>query len=105
VGPALHQLKAEFFKTMGHPARIRILELLSEHDYVVAELIPEVGLEASHLSQQLGILRRGGLVTSRREGAQVIYGLTDQRIATLLSTTRSVLLDAADEQVSSLSVG
>jgi DNA-binding transcriptional ArsR family regulator len=103
VVPQLQQLKAEFFKTMGHPARIRILELLSQHDFVVAELIPEVGLEASHLSQQLGILRRGGLVTSRREGSSVIYGLTDSRIAQLLTVAKAVLMDAADEQVVNLS--
>jgi DNA-binding transcriptional ArsR family regulator len=90
---------------MGHPARIRILELLSQHDFVVADLIPEVGLEASHLSQQLGILRRGGLVTSRREGSLVIYGLTDPRIATMMGIAKSILSDAADHQVSSLSVG
>ena len=59
----LHQLKAEFFKTLGHPARIRVLELLSEQEMAVSELLPELGLEASNLSQQLAVLRRAGLVT------------------------------------------
>ena len=54
----LYQLKAEFFKTLGHPARIRVLELLSERDYAVAEMLPEVGIEPAHLSQQLAVLRR-----------------------------------------------
>ncbi|BCI90045.1 hypothetical protein NIIDMKKI_52510 [Mycobacterium kansasii] len=56
----LYKLKAEFFKTLGHPARVRILELLSERDHTVAELLLEVGLESSNLSQQLGVLRRTG---------------------------------------------
>lgn len=43
----LYKLKAEFFKTLGHPARVRILELLSERDHTVAELLLEVGLESS----------------------------------------------------------
>ena len=52
----LYKLKAEFFKTLGHPARIRVLELLVERDRTVAELLPEVGLEPSNLSQQLAVL-------------------------------------------------
>lgn len=40
----LYQLKAEFFKTLGHPARIRVLELLSEREHAVAEMLPEVGI-------------------------------------------------------------
>jgi DNA-binding transcriptional ArsR family regulator len=88
----IQQLKSEFFKTMGHPARIRILEILSHGEHCVADLIPEVGLEPSHLSQQLGILRRGGLVSSKRDGSSVIYSLADERIADLLSLAHDVLL-------------
>ncbi|CAM5317255.1 HTH arsR-type domain-containing protein OS=Streptomyces aurantiogriseus OX=66870 GN=GCM10010251_96000 PE=4 SV=1 [Streptomyces aurantiogriseus] len=54
----LYQLKAEFFKTLGHPARIRVLELLSEREHAVAEMLPEVGIEPAHLSQQLAVVRR-----------------------------------------------
>ena len=59
----LYQLKAEFFKTLGHPARIRVLELLSQREYTVAEMLPEVGIEPAHLSQQLGHVRAGQRVT------------------------------------------
>ncbi len=54
------QVKADLFKTPTQPARIGVLELLREGERPVGELIPEAGLEASHLSQQLGILRRAG---------------------------------------------
>jgi DNA-binding transcriptional ArsR family regulator len=101
----LQQLTAELFKTMGHPARVRVLELLGQHDHVVADLIREVGLEPSHLSQQLAILRRGSLVTSRREGSAVVYSLTDPRIADLLATARTILLEAASENQNRLSAG
>lgn len=50
----LYKLKGEFFKTLGHPARVRILELLAVHDQSVGELALEVGIELSNLSQQLG---------------------------------------------------
>ncbi len=91
VSAPLYQLKAEFFKTLGHPARIRVLELLSERDHAVAEMLPEVGIEPAHLSQQLAVLRRAGLVVSRKEGATVIYSLTSPRVADLLAVAREIL--------------
>ncbi|WP_328958936.1 metalloregulator ArsR/SmtB family transcription factor [Kitasatospora purpeofusca] len=87
----LYQHKAEFFKTLGHPVRIRVLELLSEREHTVAELLPEVGVEPAHLSQQLAILRRSGVVTSRREGTSVVYRLTSPETGELLTVARSIL--------------
>ncbi len=87
----LYQLKAEFFKTLGHPARIRILELLSQREHTVAEMLPEVGIEPAHLSQQLGVLRRANLVTSRKEGSSVSYSLASPHVADLLTVARLIL--------------
>ena len=87
----LYQLKAEFFKTLGHPARIRVLELLSQREHAVAELLPEVGIEAANLSQQLAVLRRAGLVATRKEGSNVYYSLTSPQVAELLAVARSIL--------------
>ncbi len=87
----LYQLKAEFFKTLGHPARIRVLELLSEREYTVAEMLPEVGIEPASLSQQLAVLRRANVVTSRREGSSVRYSLTSPHVAELLAVARHIL--------------
>ncbi len=87
----LYQLKAEFFKTLGHPARIRILELLSQRDHAVAEMLPEVGIEPAHLSQQLAVLRRANLVTSRKEGSTVSYSVTSPQVAELLAVARQIL--------------
>lgn len=94
----LHQLKAEFFRTLGHPARIRVLELLSEREMAVGELLPEVRLEASNLSQQLAVLRRAGLVTTRKEGSQVYYSLTSPQVAELLAVARVILTSVLSEQ-------
>lgn len=88
----IQALKAEFFKALAHPARIRILETLSEGERSVGELIPDVGLEASHLSQQLGVLRRANLVTTRKEGNSVYYRLADRRLAKLLDLSKQILL-------------
>ncbi|MEV6106432.1 metalloregulator ArsR/SmtB family transcription factor [Streptomyces sp. NPDC051940] len=87
----LYQLKADFFKTLGHPVRIRVLELLSVREHAVAEMLPEIGVEPAHLSQQLAVLRRANLVASRRQGSTVYYSLTSPQVAELLRVARAIL--------------
>ena len=98
----LYELKAEFFKTLGHPARIRVLELLSERDYAVAEMLPHVGIEPAHLSQQLAVLRRANLVISRKEGSTVYYSLTSPQVAELLAVARRILTGVLSSQAEML---
>lgn len=98
----LHEVKAEFFKALGHPARIRVLELLSQHEHSVSEMVPEVGIEASHLSQQLAILRKMNIVTTRKVGSTVIYSLADPRISDLLVVARRIITARIRAQVSLL---
>lgn len=92
VSRPLSEIKAELFKALGHPARVRALEVLAERELSVGELQPLVGIELSHLSQQLGVLRRAGLVTTRKEGSSVIYALKDPLVAELLVVARRLLL-------------
>ena len=75
--PPLNEVKANLFKGLAHPVRIRVLELLASGDDVpVSTLIAETGLEASHLSQHLAVLRRYHLVESaRRGGARLVCRL------------------------------
>ena len=87
---------------MGHPARIRVLELLSQGERSVGELLPQVGLEASHLSQQLRVLRRGGLVTARRQGSNVYYALVSDDVAELLAVARRILTGVLSGQIAVL---
>lgn len=98
----LYKLKAEFFKTLGHPARIRLLELLVERDRTVSELLPEVGLEPSNLSQQLAVLRRAGVVVTAKEGSTVIYSIASPTIAELLAVARKVLAGLLSDQAAIL---
>jgi len=95
----LYQVKAECFKTLGHPVRIRVLELLGHREHAVSEMLPEVGVEAANLSQQLAVLRRAGLVSTRKEGSAVFYSLTSPRVADLLAVARSILTEVLTEQV------
>jgi len=91
VNVPLYQAKAEFFKTLGHPARIRILELLSERDHAVHELLEKIAIEPSNLSQQLAVLRRTSLVASHRRGTEVIYSVSVPQVRDLLLAARSIL--------------
>jgi len=99
VSRPLYQAKAEFFKTLGHPARIRVLELLAERERAVGEMLPEVGVEATNLSQHLAVLRRAGLVTFRKEGSTVFYSLTSPKVAELLAVARRILTEVLAGQV------
>lgn len=97
-GAPLYQVKAEFLRTLGHPARIRVLELLSERDYAVHELLSEIEIEPSNLSQQLGVLRRARLIRQRRDGAAVVYSIAVPEIRDLLVVARQILLRLLAEQ-------
>jgi len=99
----LYQLKAEFFKSLGHPLRIRVLELLSDRERSVGEMLSELGVEASNLSQQLAVLRRSGLVSTRREGSTVYYSLTSPLVSELLAVARRILTTLLSDQVDLLS--
>lgn len=87
----LSVVKAELFKALAHPARIRALEVLAEGERSVSELQPLVGIESSHLSQQLGVLRRAGLVSARKEGSMVVYSVRDPLVVELLGVAKGVL--------------
>ena len=87
----LYQAKAEFFRTLGHPARIRILELLADRDHAVHELLEVITIEASNLSQQLAVLRRTGLVASQRQSGEVIYSISAPEVRDLLVSARQII--------------
>jgi DNA-binding transcriptional ArsR family regulator len=86
----MQQFKAEFFKALAHPLRIRILELLAEGDKNVNEIQTLVGSEGSAVSQQLTILRAKNIVTGTKEGNKVIYTLKDPMIVELLAVARQI---------------
>jgi DNA-binding transcriptional ArsR family regulator len=90
-GRPLAEAKAELFKAMAHPARIRVLELLAKGERSIGELAEHTGLELSHLSQQVSVLRRAGVVDSRRIRSTVICTLRDPMTAQLLADARELL--------------
>ncbi|AVH60428.1 MULTISPECIES: ArsR/SmtB family transcription factor [Streptomyces] len=89
----LYQAQAEFFRMLGHPVRIRVLELLQDGPMPVRDLLAAIEVEPSSLSQQLAVLRRSGIVTSAREGSTVVYELADGDVADLMKAARRILTE------------
>lgn len=88
----LYEVKANLFKGLAHPVRIRVLELLSAAPEVsVTDLLAATGLEASNLSQHLSVLRRYHLVTGERRALQMFYSLAYPEVAELLSVAKLLL--------------
>ncbi len=85
------QAKAEVFRALGHPKRVRILELLRGGERTVGDLQQALGLDASSTSQHLGSLRNRDLVTARRDGKNVYYSIKDPRTAELLEVARRLI--------------
>ena len=96
----LYEAKADFFRTLGHPARIRVLELLSEREHAVHELLAEIDIEPSNLSHQLAVLRRTGLIVQSRVNGEVIYSVAVPEVRDLLAAARGILRSVIDEQAS-----
>ncbi len=98
LGAPVFEAKAELFKALAHPVRVRVLEVLaSGREYSVGKLAAGVEVEAPHLSQQLGILRRAGLVVARREATTVFYSVKDPLLVELLAVARKLLISGLEE--------
>jgi DNA-binding transcriptional ArsR family regulator len=98
----VHEIKANLFRVLGHPARVRILEVLREGEQSVGALQAELVLDSSGTSQHLAALRRIGLVQSRRDGTSVYYRVDDERVFDLLSAGREIISRQLAEQQSIL---
>ena len=91
----LYEIKANLFKALAHPARIRILEILSStgRPTPVSEILAETGLEPTLLSQHLAVLKRHYVVSGERVGNAVFYELAHPKISELLLIARTFLTD------------
>jgi ArsR family transcriptional regulator len=93
----VYQIKAEFFRVLGHPVRVRILELLRDGERTVGDLQLQLQMDSSGTSQHLGALRKQGILDSRREGTSVYYSVRDPRIFQLLEVARQILNTSLSE--------
>jgi DNA-binding transcriptional ArsR family regulator len=98
----VYEMKSGLFRVLGHPARVRIIELLREGERSVGALQVELGLESGPTSQHLAALRRVGLVESRRDGTSVFYRAADERVFELLDAGRALVTRQLESQQSML---
>lgn len=90
-GHPVYEVKAELFRVLGHPVRVRILELLRDGERTVGDLQHLLDLDSSGTSQHLGVLRRHGVLDSRRESTSVYYRVRDPRTFQLLEVAREII--------------
>ena len=88
--PELQVFKAEFFKALAHPVRIRLLEVLRHGERSVQELQAALDLDQSTVSQQLAVLRAKHVVSARKAGTTVWYAVRDARVGALLDAARAI---------------
>jgi DNA-binding transcriptional ArsR family regulator len=86
----LQAFKAQFFRALAHPVRIKILEILVRGDRTVQQLQEELGLDQPVVSQQLAVLRNQDIVTAEKRGLSVRYGLRDPAVGELLAVARRI---------------
>jgi DNA-binding transcriptional ArsR family regulator len=95
--------KAQLFRVLGHPLRIRILELLSDGERTVGDLQAQLELDSSGTSQHLAALRQQGILDSRRAGTSVYYRIRDPRVSELLALAKQILTSVLSDSHALLS--
>jgi ArsR family transcriptional regulator len=101
--PPIFALNADLFRVLGHPARVRVLQLLRGGELSVGALQHALELDSSGVSQHLTALRKQGLVVGRREGTSVYYRVKDERTLRLLELSNEIILERLEENQALLS--
>ena len=81
----------DFFKTLSHPARIKILHSLEQGERCVCDLLEEIDIEQSNLSQHLGMMKKQGIIDSRKEGQKVNYRIVYQSVMDVVCAAEKTL--------------
>ncbi len=92
----LQRFKADYLKAMGHPVRVRVLEILRQGEAAVAEMQPQLGAEVANLSQHLAVLRGAGIVSTRKVGLRVLYRVRDVEVFVILDALRQIFSQRLD---------
>lgn len=93
----IYALKADFFRVLGHPVRVRMLQVLRDGERSVGSLQDELELDSSSTSQHLAALRGQALVESRKEGTSVFYRVKDHRTLELLELAKEIIAAARQD--------
>ncbi|AQS59618.1 ArsR/SmtB family transcription factor [Desulforamulus ferrireducens] len=94
------QRKADIFKAISHPTRIRILDLLSDGEHCVCDIYEGLNVEQANTSQHLSVMKKQGILQSRKEGLRVIYSIKNPEVIEMLALANQILKKEADEAMS-----
>jgi DNA-binding transcriptional ArsR family regulator len=93
MDPSLFEFQAEFCKAMGNTVRLQIVHVLREHPKTVHEICREIGLPQGNISRHLACLRAMGVVVSKRDGIEMVYQISDEKIVEVCDLVRRVLTE------------
>ncbi len=102
MNQAIFGIQAEFCKAMGNAVRLHILHVLRDRPKSVNEICQETGLIQSSVSRQLACLRNVGVVAAKRNGAEMVYQITDEKIVEVCDLVRSVLVEQIQKRSRSI---
>ena len=89
----IFELHADICKTLAHPARLRIIAELGDGELAAGEIARRLGVHKANVSQHLGVMRQKGILQARRDGLNVFYSLTSQKVIQACELMREVLLE------------
>ena len=98
-----YEVQAEYFRALSHPARIRIVHYLKKGERCVCEIVPYLKEEQSNVSRHLAVLKRAGILSSRKEGVSVYYRVEDENVYKIVNLALYSVKKVAREKVALLS--
>ncbi|BCV22737.1 ArsR/SmtB family transcription factor [Moorella sp. Hama-1] len=101
----IYSMKAEFFKALAHPTRVKILEQLRQGEKCVCEFIEDLDLEQPNISQHLAVLRKQDIVVFHKEGLKVLYKVKHPEIFALLDLVGNILTQEIASTMAELQQG
>jgi ArsR family transcriptional regulator len=93
----LYEIHAEICKTLGNAKRIEILTVLKDRELSVSELADILGISSANVSQHLAVMRQKGILTTRREGVNIYYKISNPKVSQACTLMREVLLEQLEE--------
>ncbi len=93
----IFEIQAEICKTLGNAKRLEILHALRDSELTVSELVDILGISAANVSQHLGVMRQKGILSTRREGVNIYYKVSNPKVTQACDLMREVLIEHLEE--------
>ena len=95
----VYRIHAEICQALTHPVRLEIIDHLRSGEKTVGSLVEDMGMPQSTISRHLRLMRQKGVVRTRREGANVYYQLSNEKIVRAYDLIHQFVLEHYNEQL------